>query len=86
MISQAAYEVGPEFPARFTDADPANARYFTPSHAARHFMFDLPGIWRPAEIGGRGQWSICHSAPSVTRSGSSAIAARRTAMKKTMGG
>lgn len=42
MISKAAYEVGPEFPARFTDADPASARYFTPSPRAGHFMFDLP--------------------------------------------
>jgi YfiH family protein len=41
-ISQAAYEVGPEFPARFTEADPANARYFTPSARAGHAMFDLP--------------------------------------------
>lgn len=43
MISQAAYEVGPEFPGRFTDADPANARYFTPSARPDHAMFDLPG-------------------------------------------
>lgn len=43
MISKAAYEVGPEFPVRFTDADPANARWFTPSARAGHFMFDLPG-------------------------------------------
>ena len=41
-ISQAAYEVGPEFPARFTEADPANARYFKPSERAGHAMFDLP--------------------------------------------
>jgi YfiH family protein len=41
-ISQAAYEVGPEFPARFTEADPANARYFAPSARAGHAMFDLP--------------------------------------------
>lgn len=41
-ISRAAYEVGPEFPARFTEADPANARYFTPSARAGHAMFDLP--------------------------------------------
>ena len=43
MISKAAYEVGPEFPGRFTEADPANARWFTPSPRAGHFMFDLPG-------------------------------------------
>jgi YfiH family protein len=42
MISQAAYEVGPEFPARFTDADPANRRYFKPSTRPDHAMFDLP--------------------------------------------
>lgn len=42
MISQAAYEVGPEFPARFIDADPANARYFTPSSRPGHALFDLP--------------------------------------------
>lgn len=42
MISRAAYEVGPEFPGRFTDADPENARYFTASPRAGHYMFDLP--------------------------------------------
>ena len=42
MISKVAYEVGHEFPGRFTEADPANARYFTPSSRAGHFMFDLP--------------------------------------------
>lgn len=42
-ISKNAYEVGPEFPARFTDADSANQRFFTPSARAGHSMFDLPG-------------------------------------------
>lgn len=42
-ISQAAYEVGPEFPARFTEADSGNARYFRPSGRGGHSMFDLPG-------------------------------------------
>jgi hypothetical protein len=41
MISGAAYEVGPEFPARFIDEDPANARYFRPSRRPGHAMFDL---------------------------------------------
>lgn len=43
MISQAAYEVGPEFPSRFTDADPRNGRYFKPSARSDHAMFDLAG-------------------------------------------
>lgn len=42
-ISAAAYEVGPEFIARFIAADPANARFFAPSAKAGHGMFDLPG-------------------------------------------
>lgn len=41
-ISQANYEVGPEFRERFISADPANERYFTPSDRPGHAMFDLP--------------------------------------------
>lgn len=43
MISQTAYEVGPEFPARFIEADASNKRFFMTSSRAGHFMFDLPG-------------------------------------------
>jgi hypothetical protein len=42
MISQEAYEVGPEFPARFADADSFNHKFFGPSNRAGHCMFDLP--------------------------------------------
>ena len=41
-ISQAAYEVGPEFVARFTDGDPAARRFFAPGTGSR-MQFDLPG-------------------------------------------
>ena len=41
-ISQASYEVGPEFLARFVDADRANRVYFTASARADHWQFDLP--------------------------------------------
>jgi YfiH family protein len=41
-ISQAAYEVGPDFEPRFRAADPANARFFVPSSRAGHWQFDLP--------------------------------------------
>ena len=44
MISAAAYEVGPEFVARFTDADPTHARFFAPSQREGHAMFDLPAF------------------------------------------
>jgi YfiH family protein len=40
-ISQANYEVGPEFVERFTAADAANARYFVASAKAGHALFDL---------------------------------------------
>ncbi|HEY4191678.1 MAG TPA: peptidoglycan editing factor PgeF [Mesorhizobium sp.] len=35
------YEVGPEFVARFLDADAGNGRYFAPSATPGHSMFDL---------------------------------------------
>ena len=43
MISQANYEVGPEFVARFKAADNADERFFAPSTRADHALFDLPG-------------------------------------------
>jgi len=43
-IAQKSYEVGPEFPQRFIDLDPANAKFFTTSTRCRHFMFDLVGF------------------------------------------
>ncbi|MBY0563552.1 MAG: peptidoglycan editing factor PgeF [Hyphomonadaceae bacterium] len=42
-IHQKSYEVGPEFRARFVDADAAYARFFAPSAGDRH-QFDLPGF------------------------------------------
>ncbi len=41
-ISAAAYEVGPEFIARFIESDAASARFFTASERAGHHRFDLP--------------------------------------------
>ncbi|MBA3518352.1 MAG: peptidoglycan editing factor PgeF [Rhizobiales bacterium] len=41
-ISAAAYEVGPEFVARFVEAEPENERFFHPSNRAGHSLFDLP--------------------------------------------
>jgi YfiH family protein len=45
-ISQANYEVGPEFQAQFVERDAADARFFVLSQKAGHFMFDLPGFVR----------------------------------------
>ena len=41
-ISQAAYEIGPEFIQRFIDASAENKRFFTDSVKKDHHMFDLP--------------------------------------------
>jgi YfiH family protein len=43
VIRQENYEVGPEFVARFREADEANARFFKSSAREGHAMFDLPG-------------------------------------------
>jgi YfiH family protein len=40
-ISQSAYEVGPEFEARFRAKDAANARFFAPGARPGHWQFDL---------------------------------------------
>lgn len=43
-ISAAAYEVGPEFVARFVEADAGHERFFRPSGRPGHALFDLPGF------------------------------------------
>lgn len=48
-IAQRSYEVGPEFPAPFLAADPANERFFAPAPAAAargetKYLFDLRGF------------------------------------------
>ena len=40
-IGQAAYEVGPEFIARFRDADPDNTHFFVPGPRDSHWQFAL---------------------------------------------
>lgn len=53
-ISQAAYEVGPEFMDRFLDEDPDNARFFANGEGDR-YQFDLIGFGlhrlRSADVG-----------------------------------
>ena len=43
-ISQASYEVGPEFVDRFLAANRDFQAFFTPSKKPGHAMFDLPGL------------------------------------------
>ena len=45
-IAQKSYEVGPEFPAPFLEADPDAARFFICSENEGHYMFDLTGFVR----------------------------------------
>lgn len=56
-ISQAAYEVGPEFLDRFVDEDPENARFFANGQDDR-YQFDLPsyGLHRLREAGVEAEW------------------------------
>jgi YfiH family protein len=42
-ISQASYEVGPDFYAQFEAAEANSSRWFRPSERPFHYMFDLPG-------------------------------------------
>jgi YfiH family protein len=45
-IGREAYEVGPEFVARFAEATPDTARFFRPSPREGHALFDLPAYIR----------------------------------------
>jgi YfiH family protein len=57
-ISQAAYEVGPEFVARFAQEAPGHERFFRPSGKEGHAMFDLPGfIGARLEAAGVGEFT-----------------------------
>lgn len=58
-ISQAAYEVGPEFFETFTDDDPETRRFFA-NGAGDRMLFDLPayGLWRLRQAGvGLAEWT-----------------------------
>ena len=58
-ISQAAYEVGPEFFESFTDDDPETRRFFANGKEGR-YLFDLPayGLWRLRAAGvGEAEWT-----------------------------
>jgi hypothetical protein len=58
-ISQAAYEVGPEFVAAFVDDDPDTARFFAQGRGDRA-LFDLPayGLHRLRAAGaGHAEWT-----------------------------
>ncbi|OWU84276.1 polyphenol oxidase [Oceanicola sp. 22II-s10i] len=57
-ISQAAYEVGPEFLDAFVNEDPGNTRFFA-NGAGDRYMFDLPayGLHRLRSFGvGHAEW------------------------------
>lgn len=57
-ISQAAYEVGPEFVANLTSLDAENERFFQPGEREGHAMFDLPGyIGMRLEAAGIGEFA-----------------------------
>ena len=43
-IGQGAYEVGPDFVARLSAADPGHGRFLRPGERPDHAMFDLPGF------------------------------------------
>ena len=62
-ISKSAYEVGPEFIARFLAASGENAAFFAPSERADHHQFDLPAFigsrLRATGLGHVGDLALC---------------------------
>lgn len=62
-ISQKAYEVGPDFIARFTEEAPGHERFLKEADRPGHAMFDLPGFigarLKAASIGAFGDLGLC---------------------------
>lgn len=61
-ISQASYEVGPEFRVRFMEQAEANQLYFAPSVRAEHWQFDLQAYVRSRLVAADVEcdmWSSC---------------------------
>lgn len=62
-ISQAAYEVGPEFADNLLRADAGNSRFFRPSGRVGHAMFNLPAYigarLQRAGVGGFHDLGLC---------------------------
>ena len=62
-ISAVAYEVGPEFVARFTEVDARNVGFFAPSSREKHSMFNLPAYivsrLDAVGIGSAGSLGLC---------------------------
>ena len=80
------YEVGPEFVARFVDADAGNARYFAPSATTGHAMFDL-NLYTVDRLdqGRRDRPRGSAAAPTPRKTFSTPTGAPRTARKRITG-
>jgi YfiH family protein len=78
-IGPGSYEVGPEFPAPFHAADPANARFFRPAARPGHHMFDLPGYCR-ARLAAAGVAAASASADDTCRDADRYFSYRRNTL------
>jgi len=79
-IGPQSYEVGPEFPAPFLAADPANARFFRPAQRAGHHMFDLPAACL-ARLAAAGVAAAAASGEDTCREGSRYFSYRRSVLR-----
>jgi YfiH family protein len=59
-IGADSYEVGPEFEARFREADAANTRFFHPGRRADHPLFDI-GAYVGHRLAGCGLAAVVHT-------------------------
>lgn len=80
-IHRDAYEVGPEFEARFAAEDPANHRFFAPGARAGHFQFDLP-CYVAARLAKAGVAAVEIMAPCTYANDKDFFSYRRTMHRK----
>jgi YfiH family protein len=80
-ISQAAYEVGPEFPERYLEDDARNARFFRPSSRPHHSLFDLPA-YLAARLQAEGAGEVVNLAVCTFRDEQHFFSYRRTTHRR----
>lgn len=80
-ITQASYEVGPEFVANFVARDPAYARYFTGPKSNGRSHFDLPAFVA-AQLGATGVGAILNNADDTCTNEALFFSFRRSTLNR----
>ncbi|MDE1148494.1 MAG: peptidoglycan editing factor PgeF [Azospirillaceae bacterium] len=80
-IGRDSYEVGPEFKARFVEADAANDRFFSPGRRPDHPLFDI-GAYVGHRLAGIGLAQVVHTGHDTVEEEDEFFSYRRATLRK----